>query len=113
MLYNTNYTQQPINDAKKIATTIKKLENPLFIENLRIKRNNLSYFNPYNKPYDFTEAYRIVDTESFVSAAISKKKNLILKDGFKFVSENEDDILYIKRRLNEISLVTDTPFTTL
>jgi len=113
MLYNTNYTQQPINDAKKIATTIKKLENPLFIENLRIKRNNLSYFNPYNKPYDFTEAYRIVDTESFVSAAISKKKNLILKDGFKFVSENEDDILYIKRRLNEISFVTDTPFTTL
>ena len=113
MLYNTNYTQQPINDAKKIATTIKKLENPLFIENLRIKRNNLSYFNPYNKPYDFTEAYRIVDTESFVSAAISKKKNLILKDGFKFVSENEDDILYIKRRLNEISFVTDTPFTIL
>lgn len=113
MLYNTNYTQQPINDAKKIATTLKKLENPLFIENLRIKRNNLSYFNPYNKPYDFTEAYRIVDTESFVSAAISKKKNLILKDGFKFVSENEDDVLYIKRRLNEISFVTDTPFTIL
>ena len=112
MLYNTNYTQQTIQDAKKIAT-IKKLENPLFIENLRIKRNNLSYFNPYNKPYDFTEAYRIVDTESFVSAAISKKKNLILKDGFKLVSENEDDILYIKRRLNEISFVTDTPFTTL
>ena len=112
MLYNTNYTQQTIQDAKKIAT-IKKLENPLFIENLRIKRNNLSYFNPYNKPYDFTEAYRIVDTESFVSAAISKKKNLILKDGFKLVSENEDDILYIKRRLHEISFVTDTPFTTL
>lgn len=112
MLYNTNYTQHTIQDAKKIAT-IKKLENPLFIENLRIKRNNLSYFNPYNKPYDFTEAYRIVDTESFVSAAISKKKNLILKDGFKLVSENEDDILYIKRRLNEISFVTDTPFTTL
>lgn len=112
MLYNTNYTQHTIQDAKKIAT-IKKLENPLFIENLRIKRNNLSYFNPYNKPYDFTEAYRIVDTESFVSAAISKKKNLILKDGFKLVSENEDDILYIKRRINEISFVTDTPFTTL
>ena len=85
MLYNTNYTQQSIKDAKKIAT-IKKLENPLFIENLRIKRNNLSYFNPYNKPYDFTEAYRISNTEAFVSAALSKKKNLILKDGYKFES---------------------------
>ena len=108
MLYNTNYTQQVIKDAKKIAT-IKKLDNPLFIDNLRIKRNNLSYFNPYNKPYDFTEAYRIVDTESFVAAAISKKKNLILKDGFKFASENNDDITYIKRRLSEIEYVTDTP----
>lgn len=112
MLYNTNYTQQSIKDAKKIAT-IKKLENPLFIENLRIKRNNLSYFNPYNKPYDFTEAYRIVDTESFVSAALTKKKNLILKDGFKLTSENNEDILYIKRRLSQIEFATDTPTTTL
>lgn len=112
MLYNTNYTQQVIKDAKKIST-IKKLDNPLFIENLRIKRNNLSYFNPYNKPYDFTEAYRVVDTESFVAAAISKKKNLILKDGFKFTSDNKDDILYIKRRLNEIEYATDTPMNSL
>ena len=112
MLYNTNYTQQPIKDAKKIAT-IKKLENPLFIDNLRIKRNNLSYFNPYNKPYDLTEAYRIVDTESFVAASMSKKKNLILKDGFKFVSENNEDIQYIKKRLSEVAFVTDTPTTSL
>lgn len=107
MLLNTNYTQQTIQDTKKIAA-IKKVDNPLFIENLRIKRNNLSYFSSFCKPYDFTEAYRVVDTESFVAAAISKKKNLILKDGFKFVSENIEDVTYIKKRLSEIEYVTDT-----
>ena len=39
MLYNTNYTQQVIKDAKKIAT-IKKLDNPLFIDNLKIKKTH-------------------------------------------------------------------------
>ena len=105
MLHKTNYTQQSISDSKKLVN-IKKLDNPLFLGNLRIKRNQSSYFNAC-KPYDFSESYRIADTESFVAASISKKKNLILKDGYKFASENEDDILYIKQRLNEIAYVTE------
>lgn len=104
MLYKTNYTQQSISDSKKLVS-IKKLENPLFIGNLRIKRDRSSYFRA-DKPYDFTEAYRISDTESFVSTSISKKKNLILKDGYKFISENIDDIKYVQHRLNEIAHVT-------
>ena len=100
MLYKTNYTQQSFSDSRKLLS-VKKLENPLFIGNLRIKRDRSSYFRA-DKPYDFTEAYRISDTESFVSISISKKKNLILKDGYKFISENMDDIKYVQYRLNEI-----------
>ena len=108
MLLKTNYTHR-IED-RKIAT-LKKLENPLFIENLRIKRdfNQSRFFNPL-KPYDFSESYRALDTEVFISAAISKKKNLILKDGFKYESENNDDIEYIKKRFSEIAYVTGTQF---
>lgn len=104
MLYKTNYTQQSFSDSKKLLS-IKKLSNPLYISNLRIDRRS-NYFSAF-KPYDFTEAYRIADTESFVSAALSKKKNLILKEGYKFVSENEEDIKYIKQRLNEMAYATD------
>ena len=100
MLFKTNYTQV-ISD-RKISAPLKKLENPLFIENLRIKKDFKKnvFFKPC-KPFDFTESYRINNTEAFVSAALSKKKNLILKDGYKFESENEQDIKYIKKRLNE------------
>lgn len=112
MLFKTNYTQV-ISD-RKISAPLKKLENPLFIENLRIKKDFKKnvFFKPC-KPFDFTESYRINNTEAFVSAALSKKKNLILKDGYKFESENEQDIKYIKKRLNEIEYVTGTSFSTL
>ena len=111
MLYKTNYTQQSFSDSKKLLS-VKKLENPLFIGNLRIKRDRSSYFRA-DKPYDFTEAYRISDTESFVSISISKKKNLILKDGYKFISENMDDIKYVQYRLNEIAYYTEIHTSTL
>lgn len=112
MLYKTNYTQQSISDSKKKLLSVKKLENPLFIGNLRIKRDRSSYFRA-DKPYDFSEAYRISDTETFVATAISKKKNLILKDGYKFISENMDDIKYVQQRLNEIAYYTDINTSTL
>ena len=99
MLLKTNYTHV-ISD-RKISAPLKKLENPLFIENLRIKKDFKQnvFFKPC-KPFDFTESYRINNTEAFVSAALSKKKNLILKDGYKFESENQEDIRYIKKRLS-------------
>ena len=76
MLLKTNYTHV-ISD-RKISAPLKKLENPLFIENLRIKKDFKQnvFFKPC-KPFDFTESYRINNTEAFVSAALSKKKNLI------------------------------------
>lgn len=112
MLLKTNYTHV-ISD-RKISAPLKKLENPLFIENLRIKKDFKQnvFFKPC-KPFDFTESYRINNTEAFVSAALSKKKNLILKDGYKFESENQEDIRYIKKRLSEIEYVTGTSFSTL
>jgi hypothetical protein len=110
----TNYTSDfDILDARKIGELKKVRTGPTFVDPNRIRRSNVYAFFSGNKEYDFTEAYRIADTESFVSSALSKKKNLILKDGYSLVSENEDDVLYIARRLNELAYVTDVPFTTL
>ena len=110
----TNYTSDfDILDARKIGELKKVRTGPSFVDPNRIRRSNVYAFFSGNKEYDFTEAYRIADTESFVSSALSKKKNLILKDGYNLVSENEDDVLYIAKRLNELAYVTDVPFTTL
>lgn len=63
--------------------------------------------------YDFTETYRIIDTESYVSSALRKKKTLLLKDGYNLISENDEDVRYVKNRLAEIAHVTDKTFKNL
>lgn len=114
LILKTNYQENfAIQDAKKLGELKKLGDVPKFVDTNRIRRSNVSSYFSGAKEYDFTETYRIADTESFVAAALSKKKNLILKDGFKLTSEKEEDILYIKRRLNEIAFVTDLPFNDL
>lgn len=114
LILKTNYKEDfSIQDSKKIGQ-LKKLDDvPKYVDTNRIRRSNVSAYFSGRKEYDFTETYRIADTESFVSAALSKKKNLILKDGFKFISENEEDIKYVKRRLTEMGFVTRKPFNQL
>lgn len=114
LIFKTNYNEDfAINDSKKLGQLKKMGDVPKYVETNRIRRSNLASFFTGTKEYDFSETYRIADTESFVSAALAKKKNLILKDGFKLVSETEEDIKYIQRRLNEIAFVTEKPFNEL
>lgn len=114
LILKTNYNEDfAINDSKKLGELKKMGDVPKYVDTNRIRRSNLYSFFTGTKEYDFSETYRIADTESFVSAALSKKKNLILKDGYKLVSENEGDIKYIKRRLNEIAFVTEKSFNEL
>lgn len=114
LILKTNYQENfAIQDAKKLGELKKLGDVPKYVDTNRIRRSNVSSYFSGAKEYDFTETYRIADTESFVSAALSKKKNLILKDGYKLTSEKEDDVTYIKRRLNEIGFVTDLPFNDL
>lgn len=114
LILKTNYQDNfAIQDAKKLGELKKLGDVPKYVDTNRIRRSNVSSYFSGAKEYDFTETYRIADTESFVSAALSKKKNLILKDGYKLSSENEDDVTYIKKRLNEMAFVTETPFNDL
>lgn len=114
MIKNTNYSLDlEINDAAKLnkIATLPSSVKPLI--NNRIRRGNTYAFFSNCRPYDLTEAYRIADTESFVSASLRRKKTLILKDGYKLVSENKDDIDYLTDRLEEIQYVTNKSFKSL
>ena len=116
LIKKTNYsTHVDISDSKTLAkltpvvdptrsppTKNQALARPNFV----LKRG----LSLAKTPYDFTETYRVLDTESFVSSTFRKKRTLILKDGFQFISENEADISYIKKRLEEFHYVTDLSF---
>lgn len=112
LLYKTNYTNCiAISDATASKLVPVPDQTKVVDKNALYYNSNLYKRGMFNKaPYDFNETYRIIDTESFVASTFRKKKTLILKDGFQIVSENEDDVLYIKRRLEEFQHVTNKSF---
>lgn len=63
--------------------------------------------------YDLSEHGRIIDTDSLVSSAFRKKKQLITKEGVELVSKNKRNLDYIKKRLEELEYVTSMSFEAL
>lgn len=110
MIKDTKY-QYIISDSKSKLTTLQRVKSPNYrqVDNNPITR---AFFNKRTE-YDFTESYRIADTECFVSTTINKKRSLILKEGFKYLSKNPSDIDYLKKRLNEIEFVSGYSLSTL
>lgn len=106
---NINKTQTlRIEDSVK-AISIKKQKTP----NYRYIMHRLEGFSDkdYNDmEYDLSEIARIIDTEAFVQAAFRKKRQLILKNGFKFESKNNRNLKYIKGRLEDFEYVTSQIF---
>lgn len=117
LIKKTNYTHfAEISDAKVLAK-LKPIQDPtktgagLSGQPLTrppfVLKRGISFRKP---PYDFSETYRILDTESFVSSTFRKKRTLILKDGFQYTTEKESDAVYLKKRLEEFRHVTGISF---
>ena len=111
LLTNSNITKTQnlrIEDSVK-AISIKKQKTP----NYRYIMHRLEGFSEkdYNDmEYDLSEIARIIDTEAYVQAAFRKKRQLILKNGFKFESKSERNLNYIKKRLEDFEYVTSQTF---
>lgn len=116
LIHKTNYTHHvEILDSKTIAklTPVSDPTRTPPTKNQAMARPNFVLkrgLSLSNAPYDFSETYRVLDTESFVSSTFRKKRTLILKDGFQFITENNRDAEYLKRRLEEFHYVTDLSF---
>lgn len=64
----------------------------------------------YNHEYELYEHGRIIDTEAIVARAFSRKRALIFKNGYKIVSDNEENLKYIRQRLKEFKYVSGVSF---
>jgi hypothetical protein len=61
--------------------------------------------------YDFTALQVAQQADSILLRSIKKKIDRLLVAGFEFVSTNNEEALsYIKRRISEIEIVSNTPF---
>lgn len=119
VLTQTNFDKKLINITDSISqsfVTPLKLNRPDKIHNplqAQINANIFSYPRAsfgIRQPYELSETYRVIDTESFVASAFKKKKTLIIKDGFILSSENTEDIDYLNYRLEEMAYVTNKSF---
>ena len=110
IITNTNVSRSTykIEDANQ-ALTLRKVNTP----NYRYMLHRMMGLAPeeYNDmEYDLSEHSRIIDTEAFVTAAFRKKRQLILKNGFELNSENEKNLKYVQKRLEEFEFVTSQSF---
>ena len=63
-----------------------------------------------HSPYDFDRIIQAVDTDSFVKQAFNKYKELLWKEGWDLVGENDESIVYIHERLDLMEFVMRRPF---
>lgn len=111
MILHTAFRQQsqPSNLKKNMPRKIPSIYDVL-VPN-RLNYTNVSMM--HRPEYEFTETYRIADTESFVASSMRKKQALIQKDGYDLLGPDQDDIDYIRNRLAEIEYVTGKSFNDL
>lgn len=69
-------------------------------------RNVVNFKRP---EYNLSDIANALDTESILRRSVEKYVELIWKDGFSFVGKNPATLTYIKRRFEEMAVVTGTP----
>jgi hypothetical protein len=84
--------------------------------NFRYITSRLNGFNPdwyTDMEYDLSEHGRIIDTDSFVSSALRKKRQSICKEGVELISDVPRNLQYIQKRLEEFEYVSGQSFESL
>lgn len=107
---------------KTLRDARKKKQAPTPIGNVgilkRIPSKGLSYTERhrgvwFRPEYDLREIEIAQDVDSFLFRSIKKKVDRFMIAGWEFRGLNQDALDYVKRRVSEIELVTNQPFTML
>ena len=91
------------------------LKSPVFTYRVpsNDNRKNADATQFYEPEYNFVDIGLAEDTDSIVYQANFKRLALSLKAGWTFVSRNQRNLDYIKRRINEIELAQQSTMFTL
>lgn len=63
--------------------------------------------------HDLAEVLRLQDIEPYFAVSVDRHVELIMKRGFAFKGRNPETVAYVRRRIREIGLISDQPFTDL
>lgn len=112
-IFKTNYNPSPENyfigdEIKRVQ--IYRAKNPsigLLLEGSYSAKGKSKF---KEEEYDLYEMGRIINTESFVARAFTKKNTLIFRDGYEIKCDSEENLEYIKLRIKEIEFVSQIKF---
>jgi hypothetical protein len=85
------------------------LPSPVKVYTQNIGRSRAPTLKWEQPEWDLAECGRILDTEAYVRRAFRNKKNLFLKEGCNFTSENPERTKYIKERFSQMEDRTGIP----
>lgn len=60
--------------------------------------------------YDLDEVIKFQDLESYFRVSVDRHVEMIMKNGYKLKGKDQEAVQYVRRRLEEIELISDRPF---
>ena len=81
----------------------------IYFPTLQYKRTSYMDSSSYDSDYNLTEIGIIEDAESIVRQAHRRKTSLMFKEGYDFVSKNQQSLSYVQERLDQIAQATNIP----
>ena len=107
----------PTKTAKKSQTRKlvlpKVVPSPVKVETRNIGRSRAPSLAWEVPEWDLAEIGRIIDVDGIANKALSRKRDLFIKEGYELVGPNPQRVKYIKRRFSQMENATGIPFPTL
>lgn len=104
-------------EAKTRVVTLPENNNGISkvmrIASLALGLGGFAFYDRSNfetSPYDFGQVIKASETDSFVRQAFAKYRELIWKEGWDIVSENDEAVDYIQERIDYIELAMKKTF---
>ena len=107
----------PTKTAKKSQTRKlvlpKVVPSPVKVETRNIGRSRAPSLAWEVPEWDLAEIGRIIDVDGIANKALSRKRDLFIKEGYELVGPNPQRVKYIKKRFSQMENATGIPFPTL
>lgn len=98
----------PVDDQKTLSKAFKIAALAVGFNGIPVSINSRSTFEVPD--IDFQRINRAIDTDSYMRQGINKYKELLWKEGWEIVSENEDAVNYLYKRIDFMEIAMGRTF---
>jgi len=112
----TSITRSPTSSPGEFGTAVKEKRRPgkrdltLQTGKQKMLSSRRTAGDEVAPVYDLTEVIKFQDLESYFRVSVDRHVEMIMKNGYRLKGKDPEAVKYMKRRLEEIEIISDRPF---